>query len=67
MKLADIGILQFLEARVQPQVQGKTEDIRWTAPEVLDGRQHSKSSDVYAFGCVALRKSDRGWDRFGQH
>ncbi|KAG8932389.1 hypothetical protein FRC00_014615, partial [Tulasnella sp. 408] len=67
VKLADIGILQLLEATVQPQVQGKAEDIRWIAPEVLDGRQHSKSSDVYAFGCVALSESDRGLDWFGQH
>lgn len=55
VKLADIGILRLVEANAtQPEVQGKPEDIRWTAPEVLEGRPRSKSSDVYAFGCVAL-------------
>lgn len=62
VKLADIGILQLREARVQSQVQGRPEDIRWTAPEVLEGYQRSKSSDVYAFGCVALSEWDDGWN-----
>ncbi|KAG8920888.1 hypothetical protein FRC01_000543 [Tulasnella sp. 417] len=54
-KLADSGILQFLELNaVQGEVRGKPEDIRWTAPEVIAGGQREKCSDIYAFGCVAL-------------
>ncbi|KAG8902596.1 hypothetical protein FRC00_013757 [Tulasnella sp. 408] len=66
-KLADIGILQLVEAKAtQPQVQGKQEDIRWTAPEVLEGRIRWKPSDVYAFGCVALSESDIGRELVGK-
>lgn len=62
VKLGDAGIWQFVKPTAeQSQVQGKPEDIRWTAPEVLEGQLPCKPSDVYAFGCVALCESVHCW------
>ncbi|KAG8902601.1 hypothetical protein FRC00_013762 [Tulasnella sp. 408] len=55
VKLADIGILRFLETQhVGAEMHGRTGDARWTAPEVLEGRGHRLRSDIYSFGCLAL-------------
>ncbi|KAG9041898.1 hypothetical protein FS837_011615 [Tulasnella sp. UAMH 9824] len=55
VKLADIGILGFLETQnVEAEVHGRTGDARWTAPEVLEGRHHRWRADIYSFGCLAL-------------
>ncbi|KAG8915669.1 hypothetical protein FRC00_001535 [Tulasnella sp. 408] len=55
IKLADIGILRFLETQhVGAEMHGRTGDARWTAPEVLEGRGHRLRSDIYSFGCLAL-------------
>lgn len=65
MKLADVGILEVVEKiALQPQVQGKVEDIRWTAPDVLDGRPRGTSSDIYALGCLAFCEPARLRYRF---
>ncbi|KAG9018102.1 hypothetical protein FRB90_012291, partial [Tulasnella sp. 427] len=53
--LGDVGVLAFLEqCSPDHRLQGKAEDTRWTAPEVLEGQARDKSSDVYSLGCVAL-------------
>ncbi|KAG8902793.1 hypothetical protein FRC01_009468, partial [Tulasnella sp. 417] len=55
VKLADIGILKFLETQdVGAETHGRMGDARWTAPEILEGRDHLWQSDVYSFGCLAL-------------
>ncbi|KAG8915670.1 hypothetical protein FRC00_001536 [Tulasnella sp. 408] len=55
IKLADIGILRFLETQhVGAEMHGRTGDARWTAPEVLEGHGHRLRSDIYSFGCLAL-------------
>ncbi|KAG8945874.1 hypothetical protein FRC04_012234 [Tulasnella sp. 424] len=55
VELGDIGILEFLEMKgVGAEMHGKTGDVRWTAPEVLEGPDRQWWSDVYSFGCLAL-------------
>ncbi|KAG8915671.1 hypothetical protein FRC00_001537 [Tulasnella sp. 408] len=55
VKLADIGIMGFLETQnAGAEIHGTAGDARWTAPEVLEGRHHRWRADIYSFGCVAL-------------
>lgn len=47
--LADFGL-----AQVKNETTTKTKEaamtIRWTAPEIFDGKRYSKECDVYSFG-----------------
>ncbi|KAG9041897.1 hypothetical protein FS837_011614 [Tulasnella sp. UAMH 9824] len=55
VKLTDIGIMGFLETQnAGAEIHGRTGDARWTAPEVLEGREHRWRADIYSFGCLAL-------------
>ncbi|KAG9018098.1 hypothetical protein FRB90_012287 [Tulasnella sp. 427] len=54
IKLSDVGIALFLTLASGANVHGKPGDVRWTAPEILEGELYSSSADVYAFGCLAL-------------
>ncbi|KAG8922952.1 hypothetical protein FRC01_013403 [Tulasnella sp. 417] len=55
VKLADIGILEFLETQdVGAEMHGRMGDARWTAPEILEGHHRGWQSDIYSFGCLAL-------------
>ncbi|KAG8902289.1 hypothetical protein FRC01_009624, partial [Tulasnella sp. 417] len=49
VKLADIGILKFLETQdVGAEMHGRMGDARWTAPEILEGRHHRWESDSFS-------------------
>ncbi|KAG8902599.1 hypothetical protein FRC00_013760 [Tulasnella sp. 408] len=55
VKLADIGIMGFLETQnAGAEMHGRTGDARWTAPEILEGRDYRWRSDIYSFGSLAL-------------
>ncbi|KAG9009033.1 hypothetical protein FRB90_008631 [Tulasnella sp. 427] len=55
VRLGDVGLLGWLEDHnAEGDVQGKIGDLRWTAPEVLEGQSRQWWSDVYSFACLAL-------------
>ncbi|KAG9009032.1 hypothetical protein FRB90_008630 [Tulasnella sp. 427] len=58
IKLSDVGIALFLSIASGANVHGRPGDVRWTAPEILEGELYSSSADVYAFGCLALGLSN---------
>ena len=57
VKVSDYVTCPIVEAAtraqtVVPGTQGRASDKRWLAPEVMEGRTHSPTSDVYSFGIV---------------
>ncbi|KAG8902598.1 hypothetical protein FRC00_013759 [Tulasnella sp. 408] len=56
VKLGDVGVAFFQTITRSVEIHGKPGDLRWTAPEVLEGDVYSGASDVYAFGCITLRR-----------
>uniref|UniRef100_A0A0W0EUD2 Protein kinase domain-containing protein n=1 Tax=Moniliophthora roreri TaxID=221103 RepID=A0A0W0EUD2_MONRR len=67
--IADFGLARVADSKVR-RMSSSTEahhlgTIRWLAPELLkdDGRT-SKSSDMYAFGCVCYEIFSRGYPPF---
>lgn len=53
--LADVGLNDFIESLPIPvRTYGKVDDVRRTAPEVLNGGNRTTDSDVYSLGCLAF-------------
>ncbi|KAK7037707.1 hypothetical protein VNI00_010933 [Paramarasmius palmivorus] len=58
--IADFGLSQVLETELlKDETTPEPEDdsgyrgtVRWTAPEILEGRMATKQSDIYSCGCV---------------
>lgn len=50
-KIADFGLSTFKDC-TSSQTTGVMATPAWTAPEVLEGSNFSKSSDVYSFGVI---------------
>lgn len=52
IKLADFGLVKFLENTISNSGKNLTGTPRWMAPEVLRSEKHSFASDVYSLGMV---------------
>ncbi|WNE39998.1 MAG: Serine/threonine-protein kinase PknD [Mycoplasmataceae bacterium] len=52
IKLADFGLVKFLENTISNSGKNLTGTPRWMAPEVLRSEKHSYQSDIYSLGMV---------------
>ena len=60
-RLADFGfatVTQNLDS-VQSAQSHRGHTVQWAAPEILDGRRHSKEADVFAFAMVMIEAGRR--------
>ncbi|ESK82545.1 hypothetical protein Moror_3707 [Moniliophthora roreri MCA 2997] len=66
--IADFGLARVADSQVF-RMSSSTDShqrgtVRWLAPEVHGGKRTSKSSDIYAFGCVCYEIFSGGYPPF---
>ena len=60
--IADLGVAIVTRNlhSIRPATRQATHSARWSAPEILNGENPSKESDVYSFGMVMLEVGHEG-------
>eukprot|EP01090_Pellita_catalonica_P019218 TRINITY_DN6445_c0_g2_i1.p1 TRINITY_DN6445_c0_g2~~TRINITY_DN6445_c0_g2_i1.p1 ORF type:complete len:327 (+),score=60.87 TRINITY_DN6445_c0_g2_i1:458-1438(+) len=51
-KLCDFGLSKITEDIETEKEQSSFGSLKWVAPEIFDGKSHTKATDMYSFGIV---------------